>query len=271
MHFAVKNRGIVTEAETVKRFLNLHVVGFLEVWHKQNCTQPLANPPESILNAWGGKMKVRVRYEETASQDTDAQNGFTELCKDELPVNEGHLIVDELNAQAMFAFLRVGSGDWHPLNGEWETENPALVGQEIPNASRNVDRYWTRHCIADTFGADQIEGLPRQGEYDFFVRKGQSPGSHPYGAAFDDLHGEVSTGLIEYLKAKGVTTVIKGGLALDFCVATSAKQLRSAGFRVIVNLAATRGIFEDGCKAAIEEMKDLGIEFVDSAADLELI
>ena len=31
------------------------------------------------------------------SIDVDAQKTFTPLCPDELPVNEGHLIVEELN------------------------------------------------------------------------------------------------------------------------------------------------------------------------------
>ncbi len=41
------------------------------------------------------------------SIDVDAQKTFTPLCPKELPVNEGHLIVEELNAQAALADLRV--------------------------------------------------------------------------------------------------------------------------------------------------------------------
>ena len=37
------------------------------------------------------------------SIDIDAQKTFTPLCPDELPVNEGHLIVEELNAHADLA------------------------------------------------------------------------------------------------------------------------------------------------------------------------
>ena len=42
--------------------------------------------------------------------------------------------------------------------------------------------------------------------------------------------------------ARGVTTVLVGGLATDHCVKTSVLQLRRAGFRVIVHLDACRGI-----------------------------
>ena len=41
-----------------------------------------------------------------ASFDIDAQNTFTPVCPDELPVAEGDTIAPELNAQAQFASLR---------------------------------------------------------------------------------------------------------------------------------------------------------------------
>ena len=45
-----------------------------------------------------------------AAFDIDAQNTFTPVCPDELPVAEGDQIVEELNAQAALASLRIGSG-----------------------------------------------------------------------------------------------------------------------------------------------------------------
>ena len=46
-----------------------------------------------------------------ASFDIDAQNTFTPVCPDELPVAEGDTIAPELNAQAQFASLRLASRD----------------------------------------------------------------------------------------------------------------------------------------------------------------
>ena len=46
-----------------------------------------------------------------ASFDIDAQNTFTPVCPDELPVAEGDTIAPELNAQAQFAGLRLVSRD----------------------------------------------------------------------------------------------------------------------------------------------------------------
>ena len=44
---------------------------------------------------------------------------FTPLCPKELPVAEGHLIVDELNAQAALADLRVMTKDAHHTAAKW--------------------------------------------------------------------------------------------------------------------------------------------------------
>jgi nicotinamidase/pyrazinamidase len=57
----------------------------------------------------------------------------------------------------------------------------------------------------------------------------------------------------------GIETVIVGGLATDYCVKTTAIQLRQAGFQVIVNLSACRGIAVDTVDGAIKEMKQMGI------------
>ena len=54
-----------------------------------------------------------------ASFDIDAQNTFTPVCPDELPVAEGDQIAGELNAQAKFASLRLGSRDAHTMAALW--------------------------------------------------------------------------------------------------------------------------------------------------------
>ncbi len=63
--------------------------------------------------------------------------------------------------------------------------------------------------------------------------------------------------LIEFLKLEGIDTVLVGGLALDYCVKTTAMQLVKH-FRVIVNLNACRAIGQPD--DAILAMKKVGIE-----------
>lgn len=201
-----------------------------------------------------------------AALDIDAQKCFTPLCPLELPIAEGHLIVDELNQQAQFADLRIGSKDAHSPYAIWiaDADNPQLN----PVAGKHVDLRWNKHAIVGETGFELLDGLPHPADYDYFVWKGIEPDMHPYGCCYHDLEHKLSTGLIEYLKTQHVDTVIAGGLALDYCVKTSVLQLRDAGFNVIVNLAACRGITPDTCKQAISDMREQGVRFVDCAAQL---
>ncbi len=65
--------------------------------------------------------------------------------------------------------------------------------------------------------------------------------------------------MIEYLNGLGVQQVIVGGLALDFCVKTTALQLAAAGFKVIIHLPACRAISEEGANQAIQDMRQAGV------------
>ncbi|MFR9718863.1 nicotinamidase [Aeromonas diversa] len=198
-----------------------------------------------------------------ASLDIDAQKGFTPLCPQELPVPGGDEIAAALNAQATLAALRIGSKDAHPVNASWVVKSPSemLLPLSLPNA----DLTWPAHCVPGTHGFELLDGLPAPIDYDFFVWKGVEPDLHPYGACYHDLAERRSTGLLEFLQVRGVDTVIVGGLATDYCVKTSALQLRRAGLRVILHLAACRGIAADTVSTALVAMAEAGIEL---AADL---
>lgn len=201
-----------------------------------------------------------------ASFDIDAQNCFTPVCPDELPVPGGTEIVGELNAQARLAGLRVGSKDAHSPRALWvaTAEQP----QFSPVEGRDVDIRWNVHAVPGTKGFELIEGLPHPADYDYFVWKGVEPDMHPYGACYHDLGNRMSTGVIEYLRARGVTHVLAGGLATDYCVKTTVLQLLDAGFAVTVNLAACRGIAPDTTEAALAEMRAEGATFIANAAEL---
>ena len=105
-----------------------------------------------------------------ASFDIDAQNTFTPICPNELPVVEGDLIADELNAQAKFASLRVASRDAHTPKALWlsDENNPPLSPIE---GHPDLDIRWPAHAIIGTKGFDFIPGLD-PAAYDFQVFKG---------------------------------------------------------------------------------------------------
>lgn len=202
-----------------------------------------------------------------ASFDVDAQNGFTANAPAELPVSGGELIAPPLNDMARRAELRLGSKDAHAPNAAWVVASHADMQQplNLPNA----DQTWVSHCVPGTPGFELLAGLPAPADYDFFVWKGIEPDMHPYGACYHDLADKRSTGVIEYLKVQGVGAVIVGGLALDFCVKTTALQLRAAGFQVLLYLPACRAISTAGATAAMEAMAAVGITFCESLEALD--
>lgn len=196
--------------------------------------------------------KVVVKFKSTVSHNVDPQNGFSPLCPDELPVPEGDMIVDELNKQNSIVKYKTVSKDMHPVNAIWlATEDKP---QFTPVEGDNVDIAWNKHCMSGTFGAELLPGLPKMSEYDFFVAKGFEPDLHPYSSCYHDLKKTISTGLIEWYKDKGIDTVIVGGLATNYCVGSTVIDLVNANFKVILNLAACRGI---GIKRDIDKYIDM--------------
>lgn len=205
--------------------------------------------------------------EKIASFDVDAQRTFTPLCPDELPVPGGDEIAEELNRQAERAGWRVGSKDAHSPSAVWVTEQPEKIGQPGVGAE-HAEEHWPVHAVPGTEGFELVPGLPHPADYDFFVWKGVEPDMHPYGACFHDLNERRSTGVIEWLHSKGVTHVLVGGLATDYCVKQTALQLAGAGFEVILNLAACRGIAAETTEQALNDMRDAGVRIAQNSDEL---
>ncbi|MDH1053213.1 nicotinamidase [Pseudomonas alcaligenes] len=202
-----------------------------------------------------------------ASFDVDAQKGFTPLCPDELPVPGGDAIAPALNQLATRASLRLGSKDAHSPQAAWVAPSHAEMLKPLPLA--NADLSWVSHCVPGTPGFELLDELPAPLDYDYFVWKGVEPDLHPYGACYHDLAEKRSTGVIEFLRHNGVNRVLVGGLALDYCVKTTALQLRRAGFAVDVYLPACRAIAEDTANSACAEMRAAGIALHASLDELD--
>lgn len=203
-----------------------------------------------------------------AAFDVDAQRTFSPLCPDELPVVEGDLIAEELNRQAGFAGWRLGSKDAHSPQAAWVTDDPSKIGRSgvgLPNARE----FWPVHAVPGTAGFELLPGLPRPVEYDFFVWKGVELDMHPYGACFHDIAERMSTGVIEWLMARTISTVLVGGLATDYCVRATALQLAGAGFTTVLNLAACRGIADETVSEALAEMRNAGVVVIETVTELE--
>ena len=207
-----------------------------------------------------------VIYRTTVSMDIDAQNGFTPNCPNELPVAGGDKIVEECNKNAKKAKFRYMSKDAHPSTGVWIANKLEPQFSKV-DGCKNVDIHWNEHCTVGTKGFELIDGLPHPSEYDFIVYKGVEKDMHPYSPIYHDLEKKISTGVIEMARYGRVDTFILGGLALDYCLGEAAFDLKRAGFRVIINLGATRAIGD--AKAFIKKAEKEGIEFVDTADEID--
>jgi nicotinamidase/pyrazinamidase len=216
-------------------------------------------------------INMYIRKESAASFDVDPQNTFTPKCPDELPIEGGDTIASELNMNASQVSIRVGSKDAHSPSAKWIATSDNAPMTPVNNAGRNVDVHWDSHAMIGSFGFDLIEGLPSPEDYDFFIWKGIEDNMHPYGACYHDLHNKMSTGVIEYLHTKGISHVIVGGLAFDYCVKNTALQLNDAGFVVIINLASTKAISDKGFHQAKQELIDSGVKFINSVEEIKLV
>jgi nicotinamidase/pyrazinamidase len=182
----------------------------------------------------------------------DAQRGFTTLCPDELPVPGGLEIVPAINRLLALPWARIdASQDWHP------PDHCSFLGRR--------DNLYPPHCVMGTPGAEFLPELHTK-RFQTIWRKGFNPDADAY--AVTAQH----PGLPAVYRAIGIDTVVVCGLATNICCFYAARDLRQAGFRVILVEDASAGIdvpaaglYQDRTRV---EGKSLGIEYV-GLAELE--
>jgi nicotinamidase/pyrazinamidase len=187
-----------------------------------------------------------IRLRESGLLVADAQCGFTTLCSAELPVPGGLAIVPQVNRLLELPWARIdASQDWHP------PDHRSFFGQ--------ADNYYPPHCVMGTRGAEFLPGL-RTERFHAIWRKGFQRDFEAY--AVTAQH----PGFPATLRASGVATVAVCGLATNICCYEAARDLRRAGFRVLIVEDASAGIdvpaagqFQDQTKA---EGQQLGIGYV---------
>lgn len=175
----------------------------------------------------------------------------------ELPVPDGEQVVNPIRALALVAGSRniFTTQDWHPQHTAHFSENPDFATN------------WPVHCVSGTQGAmlhPRIESALTPSATRFY--KGQEELEHGKDdLSYSGFYGTSDEGLAlpEWLKERGATTVILGGLALDYCVGKTALDLRTKlGLDVKVALDATRGISEEAVKTMLEEFEATGVETI---------
>lgn len=221
---------------------------------------------------------MKINKNLTVSFDVDAQKGFTPLCPNELPIEGGDEIVDELNGNATKAKYRIHSKDAHALFPHWMAKKNMLQLTPI-TGQPDMDCHWNRHCVVGTKGFSLLDGLPHPRDYDFVIYKGAEPDMHPYSAIYQDHAKKISTGIIEWVESLKIRTFILGGLALNLnqdpmCLGATAIDLAKLGYEVIINLGATRSInvasdAEEQNKQFIQYLKVYGIVTINSFKEIE--
>jgi nicotinamidase/pyrazinamidase len=159
-----------------------------------------------------------------------------------LPVPEGDRVVPVLNrVLAKLAGAPVyASRDWHPPD---TTHFKAFGGR------------WPVHCVAGTRGADLHRDLHLPHDT-VIVSKGQDRADDGY-SAFEGTTAGGRT-LADDLRARGVTHLVVGGLATDYCVRASVLDARRHGFDATVITDAVAGIGAEDSATALEEMQQAG-------------
>ncbi len=168
---------------------------------------------------------------------------------------DGDRVIPVINKIQGDFTLVVATQDWHPVDhGSFASAHKGKkpFDQTILGGLDQI--LWPDHCIQGTKGADFAEELDMHSVEAIF-RKGLDPEIDSYSGFFDNGRKK-STGLADYLKGKGITTVYVTGLAGDFCVAFTALDALREGFDTILVEDATRPIDPDGfasMKASIQE------------------
>ena len=196
-----------------------------------------------------------ILLQESCLLVVDVQCGFTTLCPEELPVPEGLAIVPFINQLLKADWARIdASQDWHP------PDHRSFFGQK--------DNLYPPHCVAGSKGAEFLPDLDMH-RFHTIWRKGFQRDVEAY--AITAQHPAYP----QLLQASRITTVVVCGLAINICCFFAARDLRQAGFRVLLVEDAGAGIdvpkanlFQDRTK---QDGQRMGIEYVRTQDVLQVI
>lgn len=211
---------------------------------------------------------MTIDFKRAALLEIDVQNDF---CPGgALAVAGGDEVAKPLNALAAVFAARGGlvaaTQDWHPAGhvsfaSSHEGKKP---GDSIDLPAVKGQALWPDHCVQESAGAAFHPALDLS-PVRFIVRKGCRKELDSYSAFFENDR-RTPTGLEGLLKGLGITTVVAGGLATDYCVLYSALDAAAAGFKTFVVKDAVRGVgFPAGSvERAFTALEEAGVTLVES-------
>jgi len=179
----------------------------------------------------------------------DLQNDF--CSGGALAVPSGESVVPEINRIAGRFENVVLTQDWHPC------DHVSFASQHLPKRPYDTislpygeQVLWPDHCVQGTAGAAFHAQLSVT-HAGLIIRKGIHREIDSYSTLYENDR-VTPTGLLGYLRERGLKRIFLAGLAFDFCVRYSAEDARRAGFDVVVIRGGCRAIDVNGSVAATE-------------------
>jgi nicotinamidase/pyrazinamidase len=185
----------------------------------------------------------------------DIQNDF--LPGGALAVQNGDAIIPVVNMLQGKFDLVVATQDWHPADHKsFASMHPGKKVFEEISLDGLSQVLWPDHCVQETNGA---EFSPRLGtkKIEAIFRKGMDKNIDSYSGFFDNGKKK-TTGMGDYLKGRGVTSIYVCGLAADYCVYFTALDGLEMGFQSAIITDATLPIDKENFKKVLKEFLSKG-------------
>ncbi|MBK8262457.1 MAG: bifunctional nicotinamidase/pyrazinamidase [Nannocystis sp.] len=185
-----------------------------------------------------------------------------------LAVPDGDAVVPLANRLQGAFELVVATQDWHPANhGSFAANHPGRAPGEVITLGGLPQVLWPTHCVQGSRGAELVAALDTS-RIAAVLQKGCDPEIDSYSGFFDN-GGRRSTGLGEFLQARGVEEVFVLGLATDYCVRFTALDALGLKFKrvsLVVDACRAVDLSPGDGEAALAAMRAAGVEMVRSAS-----
>ena len=126
---------------------------------------------------------------------------------------------------------------------------------------------WPPHCVAGTKGAQvhesfysQITRSDARPSLNNILRKGEDPNFEQY-SGFQAITGKGET-LLNYLQGNDAENVFVSGIATEFCVNETVKDLINAGFKVTVIEKALAYVDYNGHKKTLDDFRKMVVKII---------
>ncbi len=155
--------------------------------------------------------------------------------------------------------------DWHPAgHSSFASRHLGKQPYEQIELSYGTQTLWPDHCVQGSHGAEFHSKL-RLPQAELILRKGFRGEIDSYSAFFENDRA-TPTGLLGYLKERGLARVFLAGLAYDYCVGYSALDARRLGLPAMVIGDACRAIDLAGSAVAMRALlTQAGLQHIETS------